>query len=57
MNLKKGLLRSIVMGAVLIGAISINSHVQATQDESDAILLGKYGVDKVKNSRMVNFES
>ena len=32
-------------------------NVQATQDESDAILLGKYGVDKVKNSRMVNFEN
>ena len=32
-------------------------NVQATQDECDAILLGKYGIDKVKNSRMVNFES
>ena len=32
-------------------------NVQATQDESDAILLGKYGVDKVKNNRMVNFEN
>lgn len=32
--------------------------VQATQDECDAILLGKYGVDKfLKNIRMVNFES
>jgi len=32
--------------------------IQATQDESDAILLGKYGVDKfLKNNRMVNFES
>ena len=32
--------------------------VQATQDECDAILLGKYGVDKfLKNVRMVNFES
>ena len=32
--------------------------MQATQDESDAILLGKYGVDKfLKNNRMVNFES
>lgn len=35
-----------------------NYHIQATQDESDAILLGKYGVDKfLKNNRMVNFES
>ena len=33
-------------------------NIQATQDESDAILLGKYGVDKfLKNNRMVNFES
>ena len=32
-------------------------NIQATQDESDAILLGKYGIDKIKNSRMVNFES
>lgn len=33
-------------------------NLQATQDESDAILLGKYGVDKfLKNNRMVNFES
>lgn len=32
--------------------------IQATQDECDAILLGKYGVDKfLKNNRMVNFES
>lgn len=32
--------------------------IQTTQDESDAILLGKYGVDKfLKNNRMVNFES
>ena len=32
--------------------------IQATQDESDAILLGKYGVDKfLKNNRMVNFEN
>lgn len=33
-------------------------NIQATQDESDAILLGKYGVDKyLKNNRMVNFEN
>ena len=33
-------------------------NIQATQDESDEILLGKYGVDKfLKNNRMVNFES
>ena len=33
-------------------------NIQATQDECDAILLGKYGVDKfLKNNRMVNFES
>lgn len=32
-------------------------NIQATQDECDAILLGKYGIDKIKNSRMVNFES
>lgn len=33
-------------------------NIQTTQDESDAILLGKYGVDKfLKNNRMVNFES
>lgn len=32
-------------------------NIQATQDECDAILLGKYGIDKVKNNRMVNFES
>ena len=32
--------------------------VKATQDECDAILIGKYGVDKfIKNNRMVNFES
>lgn len=33
-------------------------NIQATQDESDAILLGKYGIDKfLKNNRMVDFES
>ena len=32
-------------------------NIQATQDECDAILLGKYGIDKIKNDRMVNFES
>ena len=33
-------------------------NVQATQDECDAILLGKYGVDiYLKNVRMVNFEN
>lgn len=33
-------------------------NIQATQDESDAILLGKYGIDKfLKNNRMVNFEN
>lgn len=32
-------------------------NIQATQDECDAILLGKYGIDKIKNSRMVNFEN
>lgn len=33
-------------------------NIQTTQDESDAILLGKYGIDKfLKNTRMVNFES
>ncbi len=32
-------------------------NIQATQDECDAILLGKYGIEKIKNDRMVNFES
>lgn len=32
-------------------------NIQATQDECDAILLGKYGIDKIKNDRMVNFEN
>ena len=32
--------------------------VEATQDECDAILMGRYGVETfIKNNRMVNFES